>query len=107
MTIRPHILVISAYLLVSCLLLGAGSAPAFAASCLSSEQTRQAIAEGRAIHLSEIKQALSRIVRGEVIKAQLCADQSGLIYKITVLSRTGRVTRIQMDASTAKIRKGR
>ena len=77
-----------------------------AASCLSSEQTRQAIGDGRAKHLSEIKNALSRIVRGEVIKAQLCNHQTGLVYKLTVLSRTGKVTRIQLDARTAKVRRG-
>lgn len=100
----PHISVFAAIAMIclSTLLVDVRSAQA--QTCLGQQQTRQAIDAGLAKHLAEIKQDVRRYSRGDVIKAQLCQSVNRYIYKLTILSRSGRVTRLQVDARTgAKI----
>ena len=76
---------------------------AFAADCLSSQETRQAIEDGRAKHLAAIKEATRKVVRGDVIKADLCHGGEGLVYQLVTLSRQGAVSRLVLDAKSGKI----
>ena len=81
----------------------------YAADCLSSQETRQAIKAGEALHLSAVKAAVGKVVRGDVIKAELCQGESGLVYRLVTLSRQGAVARLVLDARTGRLlsQKGR
>lgn len=76
---------------------------ATAAQCLSSAETRSAIERGQARHLAAIKSAASKVVRGDVVKADLCRGGSGLVYELVTLSRQGAVARITLDAKTGRL----
>jgi uncharacterized membrane protein YkoI len=96
-------------LIVVSLLLVVGMSSAIAAPCLSQQQTREAIDKGQIMHLADIKAAVRKVVRGEVVRSEVC--QSGktnkLVYQLTILSRTGTVTRVIVDAqSSAVLSKG-
>ncbi|WP_316859838.1 hypothetical protein [uncultured Cohaesibacter sp.] len=71
-----------------------------AAGCLGAQETRQAIADGKAQRLSKITKAANKHVRGDVIKANLCVDGGRLVYQLVVLSRQGTVSRLVLDAKS-------
>lgn len=100
MKIRPKISVFVSSVMIVASVLISDVEQVDAASCLSQQQTRQAIETGRARHLAEIKQVVRRYSRGDVIKAKLCQSENRYIYELTILSRSGRVTRLQVDAKT-------
>lgn len=96
----PQISVFAAYLMILTSVFFLDVDRVEAQSCLNQQQTRQVIDAGLARHLAEIKQVVRRYSRGDVVKAQLCQSGNRYIYQLTVLSRTGRVTRLKVDART-------
>lgn len=71
-----------------------------AASCLRSEGAVEAVREGRARPLAEIRRKLE----GDLLRATLCRDRDGLVYSITLLDRRGHVRHIDVDAVTGGFR---
>jgi uncharacterized membrane protein YkoI len=71
--------------------------------CLTRDQQRTALADGKAVPLSAALQNLRRRVPGEVVKARLCHDGDRLIYLLTVLPRDGKVRRATVDASNGNV----
>jgi uncharacterized membrane protein YkoI len=78
--------------------------------CLTTDQQRVAIASGQAVPLAKA----IRAVRGrgaarprgagrEVVKARLCREPKGLVYRLTVLARDGTVTQATVDAATGSV----
>ena len=71
--------------------------------CLSKSEQKAAISNGQAVTLA---QAI-RSVRGrggrEVVNAQLCREERGLVYLLTVLARDGKVTHMTVDATSGKV----
>lgn len=91
-------------ILVSILLITAsGTGVSEAASCLSQQQIRDAIDKKQIKHLAAIKAAARKVVRGDVVRADVCNGSNGLVYQLTILSRTGTVTRAIVDARTGAI----
>ncbi|WP_310620725.1 PepSY domain-containing protein [Flexibacterium corallicola] len=72
--------------------LGAGEA---AANCLSSQQTRTAIANGQARALGSLG------IKGQIVSAKLCTGGRGLVYVLSVL-RKGQVRTVKVDAKTGR-----
>ncbi len=70
------------------------SAPAQAA-CLSSSQTRQAVANGQARPLGSLS------VNGQILSAKLCEQGGGLVYVLSVLNN-GNVSQVTLDARTGR-----
>ncbi|AEV36982.1 hypothetical protein PSE_2474 [Pseudovibrio sp. FO-BEG1] len=70
------------------------SAPAQAA-CLSSSQTRQAVASGQARPLGSLR------VNGQILSAKLCERGGGLVYVLSVLNN-GNVSQVTLDARTGR-----
>jgi hypothetical protein len=89
-----------ALLIVSLLVPGK---PATAAECLGGGAVRQAISDGRAKSLVAITQAANAVVRGDVIKANLCSDGGRLVYELVILSRQGNVSRLELDARSGSV----
>ena len=78
--------------------------PALAANrphdaCLNKSEQRAAVASHQAIPLElAIKSLRERAKRNEVVRAELCQRDSGLVYVLTLLARNGKVTRATVDA---------
>ncbi|WP_208985787.1 hypothetical protein [Pseudovibrio sp. Ad26] len=70
------------------------SAPAQAA-CLSSSQTRQAVASGQARPLGSLR------VNGQILSAKLCQQGGRLVYVLSVLNN-GNVSQVTLDARTGR-----
>ena len=77
----------------------AAAAPARADACLSQAEARQAVANGQAVSLSQIRAGLP----GEVVSAALCSGSGGLVYVVNVLGAGGKVERITIDAQSGAI----
>ena len=78
--------------------------PAMAAErhCLSHNEQRAAIAEGKAVPLANAIRAAGRAPR-EVVRVRLCQEPERLIYQLTVLERGGKVRRQVVDAANGTV----
>jgi uncharacterized membrane protein YkoI len=66
--------------------------------CLTGEEQRTSIANGKTVPLATVIHSLHRAPK-DVIKAQLCQEPDRLIYKLTLLGRDGKVKRAIVDAT--------
>jgi uncharacterized membrane protein YkoI len=71
--------------------------------CLSRNEQRDAIADGRAVPLATAMRSLENRGRGDVVRARLCQVDDRLIYQLTVLPRDGKVRRATVDASNGTV----
>lgn len=71
--------------------------------CLGQEQRRAAIAGHKAVPLARAMRAARARFGGEVIGAHLCQQPQGLVYRLTVLARDGKVTRATLDAASGRL----
>lgn len=80
--------------------LGADDSPR---ACLTRAEQRDAIAERKAIPLAAAIRALQeRGRRAEVVRAELCRRDDRLVYELTLLGRSGKVTRVVLDAGNGQ-----
>jgi hypothetical protein len=70
--------------------------------CLTGDEQRAAIANGKTMPLATVIHTLRRAPK-DVIRAQLCLDPDRLIYKLTLLGRDGKVKRATVDASNGAV----
>jgi hypothetical protein len=95
---RSHIVMLAVAVLMSLRPASAAEPP----RCLTREQQRAAIADGRAVPLGSTLHAVQR--RGsEVVKARLCEEPGRLIYLLTVLARDGKVRHAIVDAANGAV----
>jgi uncharacterized membrane protein YkoI len=86
--------------------------PAMAASrahrvCLNKAEQRAAVASHRAIRLAEaLRSARRHGRRGELLRARLCHRSDSLVYVLTLLTRSGKVTRTSVDARDGELING-
>jgi uncharacterized membrane protein YkoI len=71
--------------------------------CLSRNEQRAAIADGRAVPLASARHALRLKMPGELVKARLCHGPDRLIYLLTVLARDGKVRHVTVDAANGAV----
>jgi len=96
-------------LLAAVLLLGLLTAPGFAAGqpyrvCLSKAEQRAAVAANKAIPLARVIKFLHEHGhRADVVRARLCRNGDNLVYMLTLLARSGKVTRATVDASNGEL----
>jgi hypothetical protein len=90
---------LAAAILVSAVFVSQGSA---AEQCLTREQRRLAITGGQVVSLAAAIRA-THARRHEVVKARLCRGPKGLVYRLTLLTRDGKVTHATVDAGTGKL----
>ncbi len=92
---------------------GLSAAPALAANashsaCLSKAEQRAAVAEHRAIPLAlAVKSLHLHGRRAELVRARLCRHGGGLVYVLTLLARSGKVTSATVDATNGEFVGGR
>jgi len=92
---------ISGFLLLG-LALGAaapGAAAADRKACLSQDERRAVIASHKAVPLARAMKVVQARIGGEVVKARLCRQDRGLVYMLTVLGQSGKVTQAQVNAT--------
>jgi uncharacterized membrane protein YkoI len=99
-------------LLLATLLLGLLAGPALAAdpphhACLNKVELRAALASHRAIPLAQaIKSVREHGRRAELVRARLCRRGEGLVYVLTLLARSGKVTSATVDAANGELING-
>jgi uncharacterized membrane protein YkoI len=71
--------------------------------CLGKEEQRAAVAANQAVPLTTAIQAARERTGGEVVRARLCEDDSGLVYVLTVLPRDGKVVRVPVHAASGTV----
>lgn len=82
--------------------------PSFAAdanrrSCLSKAEQRAAVAANKAVPLAAaIKSLRAHGHRAEVVRAALCERGEKLVYMLTLLARSGKVSRATIDAANGE-----
>ena len=70
--------------------------------CLTGDEQRAAIANGKTVPLATVIHTLHRAPK-DVIKAQLCQEPDRLIYMLTLLGRDGKVKRAVVDATNGAV----
>src|SRR4051794_21105303 len=93
-------------LILACGLAAAACRLAYAADppeCLHGEQRRAAITGHKAVPVARAMRTARARFGGEVIAARLCEHDEGLVYRLTVLARDGKVTRAAVDAVSGRL----
>jgi hypothetical protein len=67
--------------------------------CLTVGAMQEALLDGRARKLAEIRRQLD----GDIVKADLCVDEGKLAYRVTVLTREGQVKKVVLDAGSGQL----
>ena len=76
-----------------------GDEPGVAGPCLGSASTALALREGRAARLGQV----ARPFVGDILHADLCQGENGLVYRVVVIDELGRVRRVVLDALTGRL----
>ena len=77
-------------------------------ACLNKAEQRAAVADHKAIPLAQaIKSLHAHGRRAELVRARLCRHGDGLVYVLTLLARSGKVTRATVDAANGELINGR
>ena len=93
-------------------MLGFLAVPAFGAdaasrACLNKAEQRAAVAEHKAIKLAQaVKSLREHGRRAELVRARLCHRGDRLVYVLTLLARSGKVTSATVDAANGDIING-
>ena len=83
-------------------------APPHRALCLTKAEQRAAVASHRAISLAQaIRSLRAHGKRAEVVRARLCRRGDRLVYVLTLLARSGKVIRANVDAGSGEPINGR
>ncbi|MBV8790459.1 MAG: hypothetical protein JO205_09665 [Pseudolabrys sp.] len=85
------------------LLLARPAAAVDSQDCLSKEAQREAVASRQAVPLAQAIHTIRPKNKGEVVRARLCRGADGLVYMLTLLSRSGKVTRATVDAANGNV----
>jgi len=100
-------------ILSAAILLGLLAGPAAAAdapprACLSKAEQRAAVADHKAIKLSQaVKSLREHGHRAELVRARLCHRGDNLVYVLTLLPRNGKVFVATVDAANGELINGR
>jgi uncharacterized membrane protein YkoI len=95
--------------LIVTLVLGLSAVPAFTAdaphrACLAKAEQHAALAANRAIPLAQaIKSLREHGHPAELVQARLCHRGETLVYVLTLLARSGKVTRATVDAANGEL----
>ena len=83
----------------------AAEAPPLA--CLSKAEQRAAVAANQALPLAQVvKPMRQRGRRADLVRARLCHRDETLVYVLTLLARSGKVTRTTVAAANGELLNG-
>jgi len=72
-------------------------------SCLSADEMRDAVAEGRVIQPVQASRHARQAAPGEVVRIRLCRQGEDFVYVVTTLKRDGRVARVTLEGQSGKV----
>lgn len=72
-------------------------------SCLSSDEMRDAVADGRVIQPAEASRHARHAAPGEVVRIRLCRQGDEFVYVVTTLKRDGKVARVTLEGQSGKV----
>lgn len=72
-------------------------------SCLSADETRDMVAEGRVIQPAQASRHARQAAPGEVVRIRLCRQGDDYVYVVTTLKRDGRVARVTLEGQSGKV----
>lgn len=85
----------------------AADSPPGRGGCLTKSEQRAAVAAHHAVPLGEaIKKLRAKGHRAEVVRARLCRRGESLAYVLTLLTRSGKVVRLTVDAANGELING-
>lgn len=67
------------------------------------DDARAAVAAREALPLTRIVEIAQRAVPGEIVEVELEHEHGRLIYEVEVLTRTGRLRKVEIDARTGQV----
>ena len=70
-----------------------------ASECLSGSVVQELLTQGKVRRLAEIRRGL----KGDIVRADLCRWGPLLVYRVTLLDASGRVSRVLLDAATGRV----
>jgi uncharacterized membrane protein YkoI len=80
------------------------AAPAYPADgCLKRREAVAVVTSGKAVPLRQVRGAAEGAARGEMINAELCTRSGQLVYVVTVLSGSGKVVYVSLDAASGRL----
>jgi uncharacterized membrane protein YkoI len=94
--------------LLAALLLAAAATPLAAADqgrgrSGDHDDARRAVELQRALPLSRIMEIAQQAVPGEIVEVELDTEHDRLIYEIDILTQTGRLRQVEIDAETGAV----
>ena len=72
-------------------------------SCLSADETREAVSDGRVIQPAQASRHARNAAPGEVLRIRLCRQGDDFVYVVTTLKRDGRVARVTLEGQSGKV----
>jgi len=72
-------------------------------SCLSAEEMRETVADGRVIQPAQASHQARSAAPGEVLRIRLCRQGDEFVYVVTTLKRDGRVARVTLEGQSGKV----
>jgi hypothetical protein len=72
-------------------------------SCLPRREAIAAVAAGRALPLRQVRSTAEQAARGEMINAELCFRSGQMVYVVTILSTTGKVIYVSINAASGQL----
>lgn len=72
-------------------------------ACLSADETREAVAEGRVMQPAQASRHARHAAPGEVLRISLCRQGDEFVYVVTTMKRDGRVARVTLEGQSGKI----
>jgi hypothetical protein len=81
----------------------AAAAQGYPDGCLTRREAIATVQDGRALRLRQVRGTAEQAARGEMINAELCYRGGQLVYVITVLSVTGKVVYVSLNATTGQL----
>lgn len=67
------------------------------------DDARRAVELRQALPLSRIMEIAQQAVPGEIVEVELDRDDGKLIYEIDILTQTGRLRQVEIDAETGAV----
>jgi len=103
MPVTPKTFSIAVILLGLLAMPGPVTASYAADSCLDKAEQRDAVASRRAVPLaSAIRSVQANGRHAELVRAELCQQDGRLVYVLTLLGQSGKVTRATIDAGSGE-----
>jgi uncharacterized membrane protein YkoI len=90
-------------LLLVLALIFAGGLPARADDNDDHEEARRAVQSGQALPLAEILRRLDGSLGGDIIEVEFDEEHGHYVYEFTVITPSGRLLEIEVDALSARI----